>query len=178
MTLVVINVMLALAWAAVTGNFSLLNLAFGFALGALALLFIRQETGSMERVRRALREDPRRRRGAGLLTALRGAFGAVILALSFVYELIKSSVTVAIIVLSPGRNLRPAIIAYPLDATSDAEITMLANMITLTPGTLSMDVSDDRRTLYIHAIDAPDVDEIVNDIKSSFERRIIKVFNP
>jgi len=156
MATILINVMLALAWAAVTGSFTLLNFAFGFVLGGVSLILIRDQVGSLSHFRRA--------------------FGAVVLALTFVWELVKSSVTVTIIVLSPGRELRPAIIAFPLSVKSDAEITLLANMITLTPGTLSMDVSDDRSTLYVHAIDAPDPDRIIADIKDSFEQQIMRVF--
>lgn len=155
---VLINAMLAVAWAAVTGSFALLNLAFGFVLGGISLMLIRNEVGS--------------------LAHFRQAGGAVLLALTFVWELVKSSVMVAIIVLSPGRKLEPAIIAFPLSVKSDAEITLLANMITLTPGTLSMDVSDDRSTLYVHAIDAPDPDKVIADIKDSFEAQIMRVFHP
>lgn len=153
-----INLLLAVAWAAVTGSFTVLNLAFGFLLGGISLMLIRNEVGSLSHFRQAI--------------------GAVILAVTFVWELIKSSVNVAILVLFPGRKLEPAIIAFPLSVKSDAEITLLANMITLTPGTLSMDVSDDRSTLYVHAIDAPDPDKIVADIKDSFEAQIMRVFNP
>jgi multicomponent Na+:H+ antiporter subunit E len=156
MATILINVMLALAWAAVTGSFTVLNFAFGFVLGGVSLILIRDQVGSLSHFRRAL--------------------GAAVLAFTFVWELVKSSVTVAIIVLSPGRQLRPAIIAFPLSVQSDAEITLLANMITLTPGTLSMDVSDDRSTLYVHAIDAPDPDRVISDIKDSFEQQIMRVF--
>jgi multicomponent Na+:H+ antiporter subunit E len=155
---VLINVLLAIAWAAVTGSFNVLNLVFGFVLGAVSLMLIRNETGSLNHFRQAI--------------------GAAVLAVTFVWELIKSSINVAILVLSPYRKLSPAIIAYPLSVTRDGEITLLANMITLTPGTMSMDVSDDRSTLYIHAIDAPDPDKVIDDIKDSFEAQIMKVFNP
>lgn len=156
MAVILINLVLAVAWAAMTGQFALINLAFGFVLGGLILAMIRDEAGSVSHFRRVLR--------------------AVLLGLTFIYELIKSSVNVAIIVLSPSRNLQPAILAFPLDVETDHEITLLANMITLTPGTLSVDVSDDRKTLYVHAIDAPDVDAIIADTKSSFERQIMRVF--
>lgn len=157
MATIFINVMLALAWSTVTGTFSVLNFAFGFVLGGVALALIREQVGSITHFRRAA--------------------AAVKLALIFVGELVKSSINVSIIVLSPRRVLKPAIIAYPLTAKSDAEITLLANMITLTPGTLSIDVSDDRSTLYVHAIDAPDPEAVVADIRSSFEERIMRVFN-
>jgi multicomponent Na+:H+ antiporter subunit E len=58
----------------------------------------------------------------------------------------------------------------------DFEITLLANLITLTPGTLSVDVSDDRRLLFVHAIDCPDADKAVRDIRDGFERKILEAF--
>lgn len=158
MATILINILLALAWGAMTGSFSVLNLAFGFVLAGVSLSLIREQAGSITHFRRAA--------------------AAVALAFTFLWELIKSSVGVAIIVLSPWRKLVPAIIAFPLQLRSDAEITLLANMITLTPGTLSMDVSDDRKTLYVHAIDAPDPDAVVADIRASFEERIRRVFQP
>ncbi|MBJ3774487.1 Na+/H+ antiporter subunit E [Acuticoccus mangrovi] len=158
MGLIFINVMLAIAWAFLTGSVSFVNLAFGFVLGGIALALIREQAGSVSHFRRT--------------------FSIVKLAVIFVYELVKSSIIVARLVLSPHRTLSPAIIAYPLEVRTDAEITLLANLITLTPGTLSMDVSDDRSTLYVHAIDAPEPDAVIADIKKSFEDRIRKVFHP
>ena len=75
------------------------------------------------------------------------------LLLLFTRELILSALRVAWLAVQPRLRIRPAIIAYPLTVTTDAQITLLANLITLTPGTLSVDVSDDRKTLYVHAID-------------------------
>ena len=157
MTVILINLLLAFAWAAVSGDVSLINVAFGFVLGGICLALIRDQLRSGHHFRRIL--------------------WAADLSVRFVWELIKSSVNVAIIVLSPRRVLQPAIIAYPLDVRSDAEITLLANLITLTPGTLSIDVSEDTTTLYVHAIDAPDTAAVIDDIKSSFEWRIARVFN-
>ena len=158
MATIFINVLLAIAWAAMTGAFGFVNLVFGFVLGGIALGLIREQAGSVSHFRRAA--------------------GAIKLAIIFLFELLKSSITVARIVLSPSPKLSPAIIAFPLEVTSDAEITLLANMITLTPGTLSMDVSADRKTLYVHAINAPDPEDVIASTKASFERRIIRVFHP
>jgi multicomponent Na+:H+ antiporter subunit E len=72
-------------------------------------------------------------------------------------------------------NIRPAIIAYPLTVTTDAQITLLANMITLTPGTLSVDVSDDRKWLYVHAIDVASKEALIGDIAAGFETKILEV---
>jgi multicomponent Na+:H+ antiporter subunit E len=97
------------------------------------------------------------------------------LILLFVKELILSALKVAWLVLQPKISIRPAIIAYPLTVTTDAQITLLANMITLTPGTLSVDVSEDRRTLYIHAIDVASKDALIGDIAAGFETKILGV---
>lgn len=156
MSLLFINVMLAIAWGAMTGSFAPLNLIFGFCLAAIALSLIREQVGSVDYFTRLWRGTR--------------------LAAVFIVELVKSSVKVALLVLTPRPRLSPAIIAYPLTVDRDFEITLLANLITLTPGTLSLDVSDDRRTLFIHCIDAPDTDAVISDIRQSFERRILETF--
>ena len=155
--LFLINVLLALAWGAVTGSFSAQNLVFGYLVGAAALLVIREQTGSLGYLRRTTR--------------------VLSLLWLFLYELLLSGFRVARIVLTPGRMpLNPGIVGYPLRVTRDFEITMLANLITLTPGTLSVDVSDDRRTLYIHALDVPDPDALRRDIADGFEAKIMEAF--
>ncbi len=93
----------------------------------------------------------------------------------FTKELFVSALQVARLVLTPSLKLRPGIIAYPLTVTTDAEITLLANMITLTPGTLTLDVSADRRTLYIHAIDIASREELIGAIAAGFETRVLRV---
>jgi multicomponent Na+:H+ antiporter subunit E len=98
----------------------------------------------------------------------------LLLIASLAVELVRSAISVAGLALRPKLQLRPAIIAYPLTVTTDAQITLLANMITLTPGTLSMDVSDDRKTLYIHAIDAPDRTAAIGKIAAGFETRVLR----
>lgn len=154
--LFLINVLLSLAWGAVTGSFSAVNLVFGFVLGTGALYLIREQVGT-----------------SGYFTR---AGKTLSLGVLFIYELILSSVRVAKIVLQPKIDLEPGIIAYPLTVDSDFEITMLANLITLTPGTLSVDVSDDRKTLYVHCIDVPDPQATIDEIKNGFERKILEAF--
>jgi multicomponent Na+:H+ antiporter subunit E len=91
--------------------------------------------------------------------------------------LVLANLRVAYDVLTPGYRMRPGVIAIPLDARTDAEITLLANLITLTPGTLSLDVSSDRSVLYIHImyIDNDDLAEVRRRIKTGFERRVLEV---
>lgn len=156
MTLFLVNVLLALAWVAVSGAISVLNFVFGFALGALALSLIREQVGSV-----------------GYLSRMRRI--ASLFAL-FVVELFLSAFRVARMVLKPDMEVRPGIFAYPLAVRRDFEIALLANMITLTPGTLSVDVSEDRRTLFVHAMDLRDPDAARRDIADGFERKIIEAF--
>lgn len=79
----------------------------------------------------------------------------VVLLLYFLKELLVANVTVARLVLRPDR-LQPGIVAYPLTVRGPAQITWLANLITLTPGTVSVEVAPDRSSLFIHTIDASD----------------------
>lgn len=72
-------------------------------------------------------------------------------------------------------SAKPGIFALPIELKTNWEITMLANLITLTPGTLSVAVSADQSTIYIHAMDIPDVEESINGIKNSFEKAIMEV---
>ncbi len=99
------------------------------------------------------------------------------LVLFFLKELLFASLKVAYDVLTPTHYMQPAIIAIPLDAKTDWEITLLANFITLTPGTLSVDVSRDRKTLYIHEVfvKAGDVERVKRSIKEGFEKKILKI---
>jgi multicomponent Na+:H+ antiporter subunit E len=97
------------------------------------------------------------------------------LILLFIKELILSALRVAWLAVQPRIAIRPAIVAYPLTVTTDAQITLLANMITLTPGTLSVDVSDDRKWLYVHAIDIESREALIGSIAAGFETRILQV---
>ena len=92
----------------------------------------------------------------------------------FFRELLVSALKVTWLAAQPTIRLRPGIVAHPLTVTSDAQITLLANLITLTPGTLSVDVSDDRRTLYIHAIDLASREELISEIAAGFETLVLR----
>jgi multicomponent Na+:H+ antiporter subunit E len=102
--------------------------------------------------------------------------GAVLrLIAMFNKELLLSSVTVLREVLRPKLNIRPGIIKLDTELRTDFEITLLSILICLTPGTLTLDVSGDGKTLYIHAMDINDPDELAAQIKGSFERAIMEV---
>ena len=149
MNLLVLNAVLALGWAALMGSFTLLSLIIGFTIGYLALWVVRPMFGTttyFERVWRVLR-----------------------LAVLFIYELFVSSLRVVWDIVTPTHLSRPGIIAMPLDATGDGEILLVANLISLTPGTLSLDISPDRKTLYVHAMFVEDPDDIRRELKSGME---------
>jgi multicomponent Na+:H+ antiporter subunit E len=156
MSVAFINVIFALLWVAVTGAFSLPNFLLGFLFGAAALFLIREQTGATAYFVRGRR--------IWVLTRL------------FAYELAMSAYKVARMALRRDLDLQPGIFSYETELASDAEITLLANLITLTPGTLTVDISDDRRTLYIHAVDCSDVEATRADIRNGFERRIREAF--
>lgn len=158
MSLVLLTIVLALGWAAATGSFTLPNLLLGALVSIAGLFVVREYVSRPQLLPRALR--------------------IVSLGLLFITELVLSAIRVARLVIRADLNahIRPAIIAFPLSVTRDAEITLLANLITLTPGTLSVDVSEDRRFLYIHAIHVTDRDAFIREIASGFETRVAEAF--
>ncbi len=93
-------------------------------------------------------------------------------------EIVKANIDVIRRLLRANPDISPTLVRSRTMQRTDLGRVIYANSITLTPGTLSIDVSDDASTLYVHAIDAPDTDAIIADIKASFERRIERVFNP
>ena len=149
------NLLLSFIWLAVTGTFTFENFVFGFILSFILMWLItsnRREEKYFSRVPKLI----------GFI-------------LFFIYELVKANIQVAYDVVTPKYYMKPGIIRIPLDATSDLEITLLANLISLTPGTLSLDVSDDRKVLYVHAMYVNDRDEFIAEIKNGFERRLLEI---
>lgn len=156
MTRLLVLVFFTLVWAAVTGSFTPLNLGFGLLLSGLALFLIRENVQPSRIAFRPVK--------------------ATLLADLFFKELALSAFKVARLVVTPKMDLKPGILAFPLKVDRDFEITLLANLITLTPGTLSVDVSEDRRFLYVHALDCADPAATIRDIADGFEARILEAF--
>lgn len=156
MTRYVNHILLALAWAALTGNFTLANFVFGLVLSVAVFYLASEQSNAVSSIVRL-----------GRIFSL---------AVLFVRELLLSGWRVAKLVSSREMKMAPGIFSYELKVDRDFEITLLANLITLTPGTLSVDVSEDRRILFVHAIDCSDVDQARQDIEQGFERKIIEAF--
>lgn len=148
-----LNIGLALVWVTLTGAFGPINLAFGFVLGYLTLRLSQRVLGS-----------------SAYFSKVRQVSGFL---LFFLWELLAANIRVAIDVLTPQPHMQPRVLAVPLDALTDTEITFFANALSLTPGTLSLDVSTDRRVLYIHAMYAADAEATRRAIKDGLERRVL-----
>lgn len=146
-----LNIVLALTWAMLNGEINPMNLIVGFVIGYIILLISR--------------------RALGPSLYFGKVWKAIRFALFFLKELVLSNLYLAYDVLTPHMNLmKPRIVAVPLDVTEDAQITALANLISLTPGTLSLDISSDRRVLYIHFMYAEDAEAVRREIKNGMER--------
>jgi multicomponent Na+:H+ antiporter subunit E len=151
------GILLALAWAALQGEISLPNLLVGYALSYLVLSLLAKG-------------------GVVPHTLASGTIRVVSLAGFFVWELMLANVRVALDVLRPRTGIRPAVVAIPLDVTSDDEILLLSMLINITPGSVTIDLTDDRRTLYVHVMHMKSAEESRREIKSGFERRVKLLF--
>jgi multicomponent Na+:H+ antiporter subunit E len=97
------------------------------------------------------------------------------LILYFLKELVISSFRVTWDVITPSHISRPGIIGVPLSAKTDLEIFLVANLLSLTPGTLSVDLSEDKATLFVHVMFLEDPDQTRKAIKSGLEHRVLEV---
>jgi multicomponent Na+:H+ antiporter subunit E len=152
-----LNVALSVVWVALIGELSAERFVEAFVLVALTLgittHFVGRRNSYLDRV-----------------TKIISFF------FYFLKELFVASWRVAYSVLAPNlNNIRPAVVAIPLDVQSDEEIALLANVITLTPGTLSLDVSADKKALYVHTFNLESVEAFRAEIKNGFERRVQEV---
>ncbi len=150
------SMLLALAWVALQGTFSLTNLLVGYGVGYAILVLLG-------------------RGGVMPSTLFFRTVHAIGLAGFFAWELLVANIRVAADVLR-GSRIEPAVVAIPLDITSDGEILLLSMLINITPGSVTIDLSDDRRTLYVHVMHMRSADETRREIKSGFERRVRLLF--
>jgi multicomponent Na+:H+ antiporter subunit E len=151
------NVLLAVAWAALQGEVSLYTLITGHVLGYLILLGLSHggvfaPSPYIGRVHRVV----------GL-----GGY--------FLWELVVANFRLAADVATPNFNMTPGIIAVPLDASSDGAILLLSMLINTTPGSVALDVSPDRKTLYVHVMYMTTPEAARLEIKDGFERRVLDV---
>ena len=145
------NILMTVCWAALMNSLSLFTLGSGFALGFAILWLLQPLIGGPSRY------------------FLRVYYWLRLIVM-FLYELVVSSLAVIWDILTPRHRAVPEIIEVPLDVQSDAGILLVTNLISLTPGTLSIDVSEDRKTLFVHAMFAADPDAVRRQLKDGMER--------
>ena len=152
---ILLNVFLAFIWMFLGHSYNPVSFVVGYLLGLL-LIF-------------AFRRSFNRRFYLVRVWAVIKLIGI------FNYELLMSNLAVLKVVLKPKLDMKPGIFALETELKRPWEITLLANLITLTPGTLVVDVSADNKTLYIHSMNIGDVKEDIAAIKNTFEKSIMEV---
>lgn len=150
---------LTLVWCWIVGSFAPANVLGGAIVGSGILLFLRYRVPGAR----------------SYFPSARQVWQAAALAVFFVYDLVLANLRLAAELLTPGSTIRPGIVAVPLDAKTNAEITLFATLLTLTPGTLTIDISQDRKWMYVHGTNVQDEEEFVRAIKSGFESRVLEL---
>lgn len=149
------NIILTFVWLALTGSYLYVNIIFGFLLSFLVLWMLSIQVGNRKYFTFTIK--------------------LIAFCFYFLYELVKANWEVAREIITPAFHMQPGIVKMPLDAKTDIEITILANLITLTPGTLVIDVSDDKKVMYIHGMYVRDKDAFIASIKKSLERPLLNL---
>lgn len=146
------NVLLAIVWMFLTGHLAAANLLLGFVLGYAGLAAV----------------APLLAPSAYFRTVPR-----VLIFLGwFAIEVLRASARVAHDIVTPRHRARPGIVAVPVDDLGDAGVTLLSSLIGLTPGTLVLDVSPDRKTVYVHAMFVETPDAVRKEIRNGLLRRL------
>jgi len=149
-------------WCLIHGNIDINNFIFGFLLGLLTIRPFRFLYKPEENFK--LFSPPTR------------IFSIIKYLMVLIREIIKASIIVAKIVTRPKIDIKPGIIAVPIRCKTDLGITGIANTITLTPGTITVDISDDHSVLYVHCIDASNPTDTCESIRNTLEKYILEAF--
>lgn len=153
----ILSAVVALVWIALANSVSAGNLLVGAALGILVPLYTRSYWPGRVTIKRPL---------------------CVMEYLAIVaWDILVSNVQVAgLILFRSGPSLRSVFVSVPLDLTTPEAVAVLTGTITLTPGTVSADLSADGRAVLVHCLDAADPDAVVHAIKTRYERRLKDIF--
>jgi multicomponent K+:H+ antiporter subunit E len=148
--------LLFVVWLLLTNSYSIGNLLLALVLSIIIPWLVRDIRSNTLKVEKPLK-TPR-------------------YVLVLLKDIVVSNVIVAIQVLGPKENLKPGFVAIPLDIREPLPITLLASTISLTPGTVSTEVSEDYSTLYIHALNVPDEQALIQQIKQRYETPLKEIF--
>ncbi|MCL7475124.1 MAG: Na+/H+ antiporter subunit E [Methanosarcinales archaeon] len=156
------SIPLGILWCFVHGTISIQNFLFGLVLGPVVIRPFRELYDFDQEIsfKKAVGKIPKQ----------------VIYFIVLIVEITKASIVVSKIVISPKIDIKPGIIAVPLRTKTNGGITAIANTITLTPGTLTIDVADDRSVLYVHSIDASNPDSVRASIRDDLEKFVLEAF--
>lgn len=149
------NLLLSFIWVALTGSMYYSNFIFGYLLGFGVLWVMNRD----ETDQRYFYRVPK----------------IISFFFFFLYEMIKANVQVAYDVITPKYFFKPGIIRYPINAQTDFEINILSTFISLTPGTLIIDISDDRKAIYIHVMYLKDEEQFIRSLKTGVERKLLEI---
>lgn len=152
-----ISLTVAVVWVLLVNSISLNTLVFAAILGLVVPLMTRAYWPDVPRVRRPFKIM---------------AYGLLVL-----WDIVVANIEVArIILFMRNRDLRPAFITIPLHLRSPEAITVLAGTITMTPGTVSCDLSACGRALLVHCLHAPDSAGVIQQIRDRYENRLREIF--
>lgn len=155
MKMLIINIGLALIWALMTESFTFASILFGVVASYLVLWFLSPLVGGeayFRKVPQCLR-----------------------FALFILKELVVANLRIAWHIVTPSSFFKPGVLAVPLEPMSEVEVAVLANIVTLTPGSFTVDVSRDRSVLYVHMMDIDDIEAARQSIKDQYEKPLLEV---
>ena len=148
------NLLLSFIWVALTGSMYYSNFLFGYLLGFFLLWVMNKN----ETDKRYFYRVPK----------------IIGFAFYFLYEMMVANLQVAYDVITPKYFFKPGIVRFPLKATSDLEINLLSMFISLTPGTILLDVSEDKKSIVIHVMYLDDREKFISRMQNS-ERKILDI---
>ncbi len=152
-----LNLLLSLVWVALTGHLNYTNFVFGFVMGFFILWLLARASNAEEKS--YFYRVPK----------------IIWFIFYFFYDMVRANIEVTKEIMTPNLNMTPGIIAYRHSLKSDFEITLLTNLIALTPGTMVLKISEDKKTIYIHGLYLEDKEKFIERLKNGLEKKLIEI---
>lgn len=169
------SLIFALLWTILSSELTLINYVFGYIISFLILLYVGGIAFPLEDKHKG--KSFLVKYSYILLKIVERIWKIFVLLVYFLFELIKANFIVTFEILTPNFYMEPGVIAYPLSLKTDFQISIFANFLTLTPGSLTIDISPDKKTMFIHFMYIKDPDKFIERLKNDLEKRILDVFN-
>lgn len=152
----VLTVLLAVLWVLMVNDFSLAHLCLGLFLGVLIPLLLKDFLLQLPKVRKP--------------------FKLLVFVLKVFFDIVVANLLVAKLVLGHKPNIEPAFVSVPLDVEDEFLLSVLASIVSMTPGTVSAGLSPDHKTLMLHALDAPNDEDVIQEVKTRYEAPLMEIF--